>query len=369
MSICFHFYSSDSNSDIYSAINQQIALKTIRKFGFTGHAVWNGKEAIDYLMSTTQPDSPNTTPDIILMDVQMPVLDGYRATHILRHHAPFSSVSKSIPIVAMTASAIQGDREKCKKAGMDDYLAKPVKGKTLEKMLVRWVIRKRDPDTFGGSMTSDDDHGSDCVEAANFHPANSSLDPKSEEALISKGLGVIPDGTQLASPTTPKASNDAHLRPSLPTRSSHHINLPGVESEGEREARRNATEEKAMSLRDDKLIVAAGGNTEDAIPQLRGSGGEQLTEANVHRLEEEGIALSAGGPVRAQKLRRGSTNDSLQAVGSLTPAKDSMSESQQRGTPTTLKPDQTSPQRPIIGRRWKDSERTVRQDEWNESAD
>ena len=95
----------------------------------------------------------------------MPIIDGYRATHIIRHHTPYSHSSRNIPIVAMTASAIQGDREKCKKAGMDDYLAKPVKGKTLEKMLVRWAINRRNPKTPSGS---DDDHeGSECAEGDN----------------------------------------------------------------------------------------------------------------------------------------------------------------------------------------------------------
>lgn len=72
----------------------------------------------------------------------MPILDGYRATHLLRHHSPFSAIPsiRSLPIVAMTASAIQGDKEKCERAGMDDYLAKPVKGKLLEEMLLKWAV-------------------------------------------------------------------------------------------------------------------------------------------------------------------------------------------------------------------------------------
>ncbi|KAL8866765.1 MAG: hypothetical protein Q9198_008765, partial [Flavoplaca austrocitrina] len=119
-----------------NAINQQIALKTIKKFGFSVNAVWNGQEALDYLAQEPSPAHPR--PDIILMDVQMPILDGYRATHIIRHHNRYTSIPglRTTPIVAMTASAIQGDREKCKLAGMDDYLAKPVKGRTLETMLL-----------------------------------------------------------------------------------------------------------------------------------------------------------------------------------------------------------------------------------------
>lgn len=75
----------------------------------------------------------------------MPVLDGYRATYTIRNAKPFvdnPAVSQT-PIVAMTASAIQGDREKCEMAGMDDYLAKPVKKPNLEKMLIKWAIEGR----------------------------------------------------------------------------------------------------------------------------------------------------------------------------------------------------------------------------------
>jgi len=79
------------------------------------------------------------------MDVQMPVMDGYKATYTIRHCEPFIADQQiqNTPIVAMTASAIQGDREKCENAGMNDYLAKPVKGKTLEQMLLKWAVEKK----------------------------------------------------------------------------------------------------------------------------------------------------------------------------------------------------------------------------------
>ena len=142
-------------------INQQIATKTIQKLGFMVDAVWNGKEALEYL-SLAQSGRKNK-PNIILMDVQMPVIDGYKCTHLVRHHLPYRTYVQDVPIVAMTASAIQGDQEKCKKAGMDDYLSKPVQSKTLEKMLVRWSIqdgrRRRRASTAGGASWDSYDSG------------------------------------------------------------------------------------------------------------------------------------------------------------------------------------------------------------------
>jgi len=124
-----------------NAINQQIAIKTIQKLGFLVVAAWDGKEALEYL--TAAQGGTRRKPDIILMDVQMPEMDGYKCTHFLRHHLPYRAYVSNVPIVAMTASAIQGDKEKCKRAGMDDYLSKPVKTRVLERMLVRWGIRGR----------------------------------------------------------------------------------------------------------------------------------------------------------------------------------------------------------------------------------
>ncbi|PQE19243.1 hypothetical protein CJF30_00007597 [Rutstroemia sp. NJR-2017a BBW] len=149
-----------------NAINQTIALKTVRKLGFPATAVWNGREALSYLLN---PDPKRPRPDIILMDVQMPVMDGYEATRILRTGIEYSNalsaneyedaessltmrtllrrrkgMLRDIPVIAMTASAIQGDQEKCIRAGMDGYLSKPVDKDRLEDMLIEWAGRKRE---------------------------------------------------------------------------------------------------------------------------------------------------------------------------------------------------------------------------------
>ncbi|KAI0976632.1 hypothetical protein F4678DRAFT_480138 [Xylaria arbuscula] len=126
-----------------NSINQDIALRNIAKLGFKASAVWNGQEVLDYIKDSS--NGKCRKPDIILMDVQMPILDGYQATENLRHNAMYKDLARKIPIIAMTASAIQGDEEKCTKAGMDDYLSKPVKIKTLEEMLVKWSTNDRKP--------------------------------------------------------------------------------------------------------------------------------------------------------------------------------------------------------------------------------
>ncbi len=113
--------------------NQQVALGILKKLGLSADAVANGAEAVKSLESVPY--------DLVLMDCQMPEMDGYEAT--LRIRDPQSGVrNRSIPIIAMTANAMQGDREKCIEAGMNDYLSKPVVPQALAEMLEKWLPKE-----------------------------------------------------------------------------------------------------------------------------------------------------------------------------------------------------------------------------------
>ncbi|KAG9245730.1 hsp90-like protein [Calycina marina] len=270
-------------------INQQIALKTMRKLGFKVNAVWNGQEALDYLRAGEEGRPMGPKPHIIFMDVQMPILDGYRATHVIRHHEPYKEAHRQIPIVAMTASAIQGDREKCKKAGMDDYLAKPVKGKTLEKMIVKWATNRRDLVTFSEANAT----SSECSDDMNCSP------PK-RRPLKKQGISIKSTST---TKSTYEPTFDCSLsRPTLKERqNSHRLVLPGLETESDRVQKRSEAEEKAVSLRDDKLIDMAGGPHDGYIPHnsVRDDTQQRLTVENVGRLHS---AFSKATPPKEDSL-------------------------------------------------------------------
>ena len=115
-----------------NAINQTVALKMLEKLGYRADAVADGREAISAL---------ETTPyDLVLMDVQMPVMDGFAATRAIRSGRT-KAVRPDIPIIAMTAHAIEGDREKCLEAGIDDNVSKPGALPALAAALERWLPR------------------------------------------------------------------------------------------------------------------------------------------------------------------------------------------------------------------------------------
>ncbi len=114
--------------------NQQVALGLLRKLGMSVDAVADGREALKALESITY--------DLVLMDCQMPVMDGYEATREIRN--PRSTVlNHGIPVIAMTANAMEGDREKCLDAGMDDYIAKPVTRVGLLSLIEKWMSASR----------------------------------------------------------------------------------------------------------------------------------------------------------------------------------------------------------------------------------
>ncbi|KAI7157282.1 hypothetical protein KC316_g13972, partial [Hortaea werneckii] len=212
-----------------NAINQQIALKTIRKLGFSVLAVWNGKEALDYLQQPPSEQYPR--PDVILMDCQMPIMDGYRATYTIRNSQPFASMPalQNMPIVAMTASAIHGDREKCQASGMDDYLAKPVKKPNLEKMLIRWAIegkRKRAEASRASSSLSRPPLGR---APSSFTSENASTSPADH---LSSELDRLDYMQQAAAARSSETPSDKAMR-------------------------QQRAEEKAMALRDDALRQSA----------------------------------------------------------------------------------------------------------------
>jgi CheY-like chemotaxis protein/HPt (histidine-containing phosphotransfer) domain-containing protein len=110
--------------------NQQVALGILKKLGLNADVVGNGVEALTALESTPYA--------LVLMDVQMPTMDGIEATGHIRD--PKSAVQNhGIPIIAMTAHAMEGDRMMCLEAGMNDYVSKPVSPQALAEALARWL--------------------------------------------------------------------------------------------------------------------------------------------------------------------------------------------------------------------------------------
>jgi signal transduction histidine kinase/CheY-like chemotaxis protein/HPt (histidine-containing phosphotransfer) domain-containing protein len=135
-------------------INQKVELSILDRYGYSADIASNGREAIAALERAQY--------DLVLMDCQMPVMDGFEATASIRL---MEGAQRHTIIIAMTANALQGDREKCLASGMDDYLAKPVTSTSLMRMLSKWF-----PDCSNGTslQITEDDIASETVDTSSL---------------------------------------------------------------------------------------------------------------------------------------------------------------------------------------------------------
>lgn len=130
-------------------INRKVTSGVLKHYGFELFSAANGEEALEMLAEHPQIQ-------LILMDCQMPVMDGFKATEMIRN-GDAGNTHSGIPIIAMTAGAMTGDREACLSAGMDDYLSKPIAAEELENKIAIWlnVVNENKPLTTDSSSETD----------------------------------------------------------------------------------------------------------------------------------------------------------------------------------------------------------------------
>ena len=114
-----------------NTINQMVAVAVLESLGLTHATAENGLIALEQLSRASF--------DLVLMDCQMPEMDGFEATAVIRHRQREGLLGRTLPVIALTANAVEGDRERCIAAGMDDYLSKPYSRDQLIVMLERWL--------------------------------------------------------------------------------------------------------------------------------------------------------------------------------------------------------------------------------------
>ena len=143
-----------------NATNRLVASRMIEKLGYTVDVAENGREALEAVTATIT-DAARPPYAVIFMDCQMPVMDGYEATKAIRD---LEGTDRHTPIVAMTAAAMIGDREICIAAGMDDYMAKPIRPELVRAAMAKWA-----PETLasqGGDTPPAAKHGDGVIDAS-----------------------------------------------------------------------------------------------------------------------------------------------------------------------------------------------------------
>ncbi len=132
-----------------NVINQKVALGILKKMGYRADIASDGYQAIKTLETSCY--------DLIFMDCQMAHMDGYEATKIIRD-AKSNVIDHNVPIIAMTANAMTGDRKKCLDAGMNDYMSKPIRPEVLSGVLKEWLAPKTTPSIGNLSVLIVDDN-------------------------------------------------------------------------------------------------------------------------------------------------------------------------------------------------------------------
>ncbi len=167
-----------------NSVNQLVAKTMLVKLGVQVEIAANGEEALALLAAKHF--------DLVLMDCQMPVMDGYQATEAIRRGQADSP--QRLPIIAMTANSMEGDRDKCLEAGMDDYLSKPYTPAQLETMLARWLTPPtHDPAAANNLATADAAAAEESERAINlqFLQQFQELDPSGD--LVKKIMQIFLD--------------------------------------------------------------------------------------------------------------------------------------------------------------------------------
>lgn len=116
-----------------NAVNREVAMAMLEFHGCSVDLAEDGRQAVEAVSKHPY--------DLVLMDCQMPVMDGFAATAAIRQHEATSGSGQHVPIIALTANAMEGDRERCLAAGMDDYLSKPFSQQNLLATLQRWIVK------------------------------------------------------------------------------------------------------------------------------------------------------------------------------------------------------------------------------------
>jgi CheY-like chemotaxis protein len=166
-------------------LNQEVATELLRSAGLVVDVADNGQIAVDKVQSANY--------DIVLMDMQMPVMDGLTATRIIREMPQFAT----LPIVAMTANAMQADREACRAAGMDDHVAKPIEPRELFLTMLKWVKPVGEALTMASASGSPEPASSVAVQGVSRSDSAEWQVPRDIEGLntelgLKRVLGKVP---------------------------------------------------------------------------------------------------------------------------------------------------------------------------------